>query len=658
MTGSSNQAVTWNVSPAGVGAISASGMYTAPATIAAQSTVTITATSGADTTKSASATVTLTAPATSPASNCPAPGSNTFTGCYYSDMAFGASGGTLAFSRVDPQINFNWGTSGPGGGMGAYNFSVRWKGNFTFAAGTYTFNLSTDDGSILYIDGQSIINEWSDHPPTLMTQTVTLTAGPHLIDVDYYQDGGGAAASLSWTNVTPAPTPVAVSITPASGSLAAAATLQFSSTVTGSTNQAVTWSIAPAGLGSISASGLYTAPATVTTAQTATVTATSAANATKSASATVTLTPTVTAPANACPAASTNAFTGCYYTDKNFGNSGGALGFSRVDQQINFNWTNGPGSGVAANNFSVRWQGSFTFAAGSYVFSLSTDDGSILYIDGQQVINDWSDHAAYVINQSVTLTAGTHLIELDYYQAGGGASASLTWANPAVSISMLTGNQTLNAGQTAQFNTSVSGATNQAVTWTLSPAAFGAISSSGLYTAPALISTQTNVTVLATSQADSTKTASATVNLQPSSSSSAPSLASCAAPASNVFTGCYYTDINFGATGGLGFSRPDSQINFDWGTNGPGSGVGAYNFSVRWQGNFTFLGGAYTFTISTDDGSVLYIDGHAIMNEWGGHPAYSTTQSVNLTPGSHLIEFNYFQAGGGASAALKWTPNQ
>jgi len=42
-------AMTWSINPAGVGTMSASGLYTAPATIATEQTVTVTATSVADT---------------------------------------------------------------------------------------------------------------------------------------------------------------------------------------------------------------------------------------------------------------------------------------------------------------------------------------------------------------------------------------------------------------------------------------------------------------------------------------------------------------------------------------------------------------------------------------------------------------------------------
>jgi len=86
---------------------------------------------------------------------------------------------------------------------------------------------------------------------------------------------------------------ITVSVSPATSSLNAGQTQQFTATVSDA-NTAVTWSIIPTGAGSINSTGLYTAPATVTSPQTVTVTATSQADTSKSGSATATLYPPVT----------------------------------------------------------------------------------------------------------------------------------------------------------------------------------------------------------------------------------------------------------------------------------------------------------------------------------------------------------------------------
>ena len=88
---------------------------------------------------------------------------------------------------------------------------------------------------------------------------------------------------------------VSVSISPTSASVQTGTTQQFTATVTGTTNTAVTWQVngvtgGNSTVGTISTSGLYTAPSTVPNPANVTVTAVSQADPTKSASATVTLT--------------------------------------------------------------------------------------------------------------------------------------------------------------------------------------------------------------------------------------------------------------------------------------------------------------------------------------------------------------------------------
>jgi hypothetical protein len=93
---------------------------------------------------------------------------------------------------------------------------------------------------------------------------------------------------------------VAITISPTTASVAGGATQAFTATVTGSTNTAVTWQVngengGDAIIGTVSSTGLYTAPNVLPTTTTVAVTATSQADTTMVAVATVTLTaPAVT----------------------------------------------------------------------------------------------------------------------------------------------------------------------------------------------------------------------------------------------------------------------------------------------------------------------------------------------------------------------------
>ena len=68
--------------------------------------------------------------------------------------------------------------------------------------------------------------------------------------------------------------------------------------------------------------------------------------------------------------------------------------------------------------------------AGEYTFRLESDDGSRLYVDGEEVIDHDGVHAASPMDGEVTLTAGSHELEIDYFQAGGGAVLTLSWLRP------------------------------------------------------------------------------------------------------------------------------------------------------------------------------------------------------------------------------------
>ena len=76
----------------------------------------------------------------------------------------------------------------------------------SFAAGSYTFTATADDGIRVYLDGALVIDQWRDQSPTTYTATRQVTAGNHELKVEYYERGGGAVARVSVT-ATPASCP-------------------------------------------------------------------------------------------------------------------------------------------------------------------------------------------------------------------------------------------------------------------------------------------------------------------------------------------------------------------------------------------------------------------------------------------------------------------
>ena len=71
------------------------------------------------------------------------------------------------------------------------------------------------------------------------------------------------------------------------------------------------------------------------------------------------------------------------------------------------------------------------------------------------------------------------------------------------------------------------------------------------------------------------------------------------------------------------------------------------NFAMRFEG-FLRIDAAkrYTFHITSDDGSILWVDDQKVADSDGIHPSQTGSGSVRLTPGSHKIVVGYFDGGG------------
>ncbi len=93
-----------------------------------------------------------------------------------------------ALTRTDATVNFDWGTGAPAPGVGADGFSVRWSGLIEPAyTETYTFYTDSDDGVRLWVNGQLLIDNWTDHGATEDSATLALVAGQkYTIKMEYY----------------------------------------------------------------------------------------------------------------------------------------------------------------------------------------------------------------------------------------------------------------------------------------------------------------------------------------------------------------------------------------------------------------------------------------------------------------------------------------
>ena len=101
--------------------------------------------------------------------------------------------------RVDKTINFESTQEAFPGTQLVDFFYVRWTGNLHVAKeGKYTFFLESDDGSRLFIDGKQIIDNGKRHHMTEKAGEVELTAGQHVIKIEYFENEVDAGCLFSW----------------------------------------------------------------------------------------------------------------------------------------------------------------------------------------------------------------------------------------------------------------------------------------------------------------------------------------------------------------------------------------------------------------------------------------------------------------------------
>ena len=432
VTGSDNKAVTWSVfgagcTGAGCGTMSSTGLYTAPSTAPNPPTVTVKATSVADPSKYATATVTI------------------------------GNGESIVITPPNAQVQVNQQQQFTATVYGNNNKVVVWSLSGQGCVGTACGTVSSTG---LYTAPPS-----PPAPPTVAV-TATLIADP--------------TVSASATVTVLGGNSISVAVSPSQATVDTGLQQQFTATVTGSDNKAVTWSISGIGCvqdtcGTIDQNGLYTAPNQVPNPSYLNVVAKSVSDPAKSGTAFVVVVGKITvtvAPSSASvPPGGQQQFTATVTGTQN--------------QAVTWS-VSGPGcSGATCGSVSN---------GGLYTAPPSPPTPPTVYVQA----TSQADSSKY-------------------------GTATVTVANP-IYVVVSPPTATVTSGGTQQFIATVTGSDNKTVTWTVNGAgcngsACGTIDQSGLYTAPVTIPNPPTVTVVATSQADNTSYGTATVNLVPTANS-------------------------------------------------------------------------------------------------------------------------------------------
>ena len=355
--------------------------------------------------------------------------------------------------------------------------------------------------------------------------TAPSSAGTYTVTATSAADATKSASAV--VTVSQA-TQVSISVAPSTVSLSTGGQKQFTASVSGSSNTAVTWA---ASGGSVTSGGLYTAPSS---AGTYTVTATSAADSTKSASAVV----TVSQPAQVSVSISPTTASISTGAQKQFAASVSGSTNTAVT------WTASGGSVTSGGLYTAPSSaGTYTVTATSSADSTKSASAVVTVSQATQVSISVSPSTVSLSTggqeQFTANVSGTSNTAVTWSASGGTVSTSGLYVAPsaagtytikAVSVADPTKSASATASVSVaqaisvsvspttvampqkwqqQFAATVSGSSNTAVTWSVKQGT-GTITQSGLYTAPQAVETDV---ITATSQVDSTKSASASVTV-------------------------------------------------------------------------------------------------------------------------------------------------
>lgn len=543
---------------------------------------------------------------------------NSFTAEYFKTTTLDENGDTAVLMQVEDEIDTNdwgtnlpidyeWGSGSPTDAIDTGSFSARWTGTLEFEYGvSYLFIAESDDGVRLYVDGTEVINTWNTNYTEVTRQTgaISLTEGLHEVIFEYHHASGDATAKLSWMPSD---------------------TFLYSTGYFWDTTDTINF---------------------------------------------------------------------------DWGHENEGVGAGGPDFLVEDNlWVQ------YVNNFNLNFSGVFNFTAGEYDFIGRFDDGIRVYIDGQRMLDSWQEASAKAGHFSTYLD-GYHLIELDYFEVSDYAVVEFDWSakqtNEFLAYYYRTVDDMENDDSWDEDTYSTSGGvepllirkesasvTDSYCSWTTSslscdwgstsPTAylqpiddtldsqnnngtdsFGARwigdfdFTEGVYVFTVKADDGVRLWVDDVNLMDEWNSVSDSVTYQEAipvteeshnlrieyweNTGNADIAVSWTEISQDTFNYQYFNSTDLSGTPSN--SGTASSINYSGGKN-----------SARWVGVFDFEETDYTFTVNTDGGVRVYLDGEAIIDQWTAQSTSTEyTATVAMEEGLHSLKVEYFEGNSGSPA--------
>jgi hypothetical protein len=354
--------------------------------------------------------------------------------------------GAPSLVRNDTAINFNWGSGAPLGALPADGFSVRWVRTLAFEEGLYRFRVVVDHGARLWVDDTLVIDTWTDGGRRDVRADQRVSAGDHVVRVEFYERTGDALIQVSWEKLDAYPD--------WRGEYWSNPLLSGSPVLVRNDMQLdFDWRAASpaANLPVDNFSARWTRRAQFDTATYRfRIIADDGArlwvddqlliDAWRDGSARELTLDVPLAQGEhrlrveyyertgeaqirvwweKLTVASYPDWKGEYWSNQRLS---GNPALVRNDKDIDFRWGAGvAGAGLPADRFSVRWSRQVTFESGLYRFSAWADDGIRFYLDGELLIDEWHDSSGDMVYVVEKALGGTHTLTVEYYEDSGAA---------------------------------------------------------------------------------------------------------------------------------------------------------------------------------------------------------------------------------------------
>jgi len=399
-----------------------------------------------------------------------------------------------------------------------------------------------------------------------------------------------------------------------------------------------------------------------------------------------------------------------YYNNENL--EGNPV-YTTSEGVIDHEWGSGsPASGVNANHWSARWTTFKDFEAGTYRFTVTSDDGARIFLGDKHIHVDWEEHGAITSYINVSLTGGRYPIAVDYFDDVGNAQLQLGWQRTGAAVAgaadvtvlsrgtigttptpaptgswyatywnnrNLQGTPVLSRNEASvDYNwgngspASAVSADNWSARWTRS-----VYFSAGTYRFHATSDDGVRVFVgdrhIINDWSDhAARTSSATITLSAGTYPVAVDYyehggearlrvwwerisdsggSPTPAPQGSWYA-TYYNNRDLQGTPAR--TRSETAVDYNWGNGSPLSGVNADNWSARWTRQVYFPAGTYRFTAISDDGVRVFVGDRHIINDWSEHAAREASATVTLSEGTYPVAVDYFEAGGEARLHVSW----